>query len=558
MTESLAIPLAVEKETATWQRIHSLQSHPKRTQRFNAPLWRSHPIDREMIVINPRPNTAALALLLLVAASTFAQKLGTINFPTSANAEAQTHFLEGVKDLHSFAFDEAAVAFREAEKADPKFALAYWGEAMSFNHPLWAQQDLPSARAVLARLAPTAPERFAKSGTPKERAYLEAQEKLFYGPGDKLARDIAYSDALAQLHGRWPEDDEISVFYALSLLGTVRPGDTGYRRQALAASIVLDVFARNPDHPGAAHFIIHAFDDPDLAILALPAARRYARIAPDAPHALHMPSHIFVQLGLWEDVRTSNIAAYRSALNIVKKYHVPEGREDFHTLSWLQYANLMLGNFDEAKDNLNAAHGAVLRNPDNVGVKQGYLNMWARQVLETKKWDSLPLSPEGLKPNGQWLFAVGYSAAHVSNFDLAKQASESLHELYQTAKTSSTPYSAIPLLIMQKEVDAEVEWQQQHSDAALALAKEAATLELTMHAPSGPPEPIKPALEYYAEVLSLSGQKEAAAAAFQQQLFRTPNRTPSVNGLKATGISTASILSAQVHENSPQQQEHVH
>ncbi len=126
---------------------------------------------------------------------------------------------------------------------------------------------------------------------------LEEQDKLFYGSGDKLVRDIAYSDAMGQMHTRWPDDDEVSVFYTLSLLGTVRPGDTGYRRQALAASIALDVFARNPDHPGAAHFIIHAFDDPDLAILALPAARRYAAIAPDAPHALHMPSHIFVQLG---------------------------------------------------------------------------------------------------------------------------------------------------------------------------------------------------------------------------------------------------------------------
>jgi tetratricopeptide (TPR) repeat protein len=508
-------------------------------------------------VINSRSTIAALAFLLLAPGAAYAQ-LGSINFPTSAKPEAQPYFLEGVKDLHSFAFDEATVAFRKAEKADPKFALAYWGEAMSFNHPLWAQQDLPSAQAVLARLAPTAQERFAKAGTPKERAFLEAQDKLFYSPGDKLARDISYSDAMAQMHARWPEDDEIAIFYSLSLLGTVRPGDTGYRRQALAASIALDVFARNPDHPGAAHFIIHAFDDPDLAILALPAARRYAKIAPDAPHALHMPSHIFVQLGMWEEVRASNIAAYHSALNIVKQYHVPEGREDFHTLSWLQYANLMLGNFDEARTNLDAAHAAVLRNPDNSGVKQGYLNMWARQVLETQKWGAFPLSTEGLKPTAPWLFVVGYSAAHTNNFDLAKQASESLHELYQTAKTGDSPYTATPFLIMQKEVDAEVEFQQNHTDAALALAKEAATLELTMHAPSGPPEPIKPALEYYAEVLSRTGQKAAAAAAFQQQLYRTPNRTPSVNGLKATGVSPASIVSAPATGNAMPEHDHIH
>jgi hypothetical protein len=201
---------------------------------------------------------------------------------------------------------------------------------------------------------------------------------------------------------------------------------------------------------------------------------------------------------------------------------------------------------------------SVLRNPDNAGVKQGYLNMWARQVLETNKWSILPLSPEGLKPSGPWLFTVGYSAANVNNFDLAKQASESLHGLYLAAKTGNTPYAATPLLIMQKEVDAEVEWQQHHPDAALALAKEAATLELTMHAPSGPPDPIKPAGEYYAEVLSRTGQKAAAAAAFQQQLYASSLET--VDGWRAIGsaISSASIARASASENASTHQEHIH
>jgi tetratricopeptide (TPR) repeat protein len=501
----------------------------------------------------------ALSVTLIVPARPLsAQTLGSITFPTSANPAAQAHFLEGVKDLHSFAFDEAAVAFRDAQKSDPNFALAYWGEAMSHNHPLWAQQDLPAAQAVLLRLAPTADQRFAKAGTPKERAYLEAQEKLFNAPGDKLARDIAYSDAMAQMHARWPDDDEIAIFYCLSLLGTVRPADTGYRRQAMAASIALDVFARNPDHPGAAHFIIHAFDDPDLAILALPAARRYAKIAPDAPHALHMPSHIFVQLGMWQDVRTSNTAAYASALGVVQRLHVPEGREDFHTLSWLQYANLMLGNFDEAAQNLAAAHAALQRNPGNNAIRQGYLNMWARQVLETQQWANLPLSPEGRKPTAPWLFIVGFSAAHKQNFDLAKQAAHALSDMDEAAKKDESLYSATPILIMQKEVDAEIEMQQGHPDAAIALAKQASTLELTLHAPSGPPEPIKPAPEYYAEILARTGQKSLAASAFQQELTRTPNRTPSVAGLKATGVTSASVFNTSKPNPDTPHESHVH
>ena len=157
---------------------------------------------------------------------------------------------------------------------------------------------------------------------PKEKGLMEAAEALFNGPGEKLARDLAYSAAMNRLYEQYPTDHEIAIFYALSLLGTVRPGDSGFRRQALAASIAEQVFRQNPNHPGAAHFIIHSFDDPDHAPLGLPAARAYAAIAPAAPHALHMPSHIFVQLGMWDDVKTSNIAV-RSGGGVDQTFEPP-------------------------------------------------------------------------------------------------------------------------------------------------------------------------------------------------------------------------------------------
>ncbi|HTH26152.1 MAG TPA: hypothetical protein VL919_13625, partial [Vicinamibacterales bacterium] len=210
------------------------------------------------------------------------QELGTITFPNSGNAAAQAAFIEGVKDLHSFQFDEAAVAFQRAQQADPSFAMAYWGEAMSHNHPLWAQQDDKAAKAILEKIAPTSDARQAKAKLPKEKAFLKAIDVLYYAPGDKLARDTAYSEAMAAMYAEWPNDHEVATWYALSLLGTVRPTDKGFRRQALAASIAEKVFAENPKHPGAAHFIIHAFDDPDHAPLALTAARSYAGIAPAA------------------------------------------------------------------------------------------------------------------------------------------------------------------------------------------------------------------------------------------------------------------------------------
>ena len=164
--------------------------------------------------------------------------LGSISFPNSGAAEAQPAFLSGVKALHSFQFDEARMAFEEAQKIDPSFALAYWGQAMSDNHPLWRQQDVEAATAALNRLAPTYEGRLGKAATEKERAFLEAVEILYYSAEDKLERDFAYSAYMADMHERWPDDHEVSVLYALSLLGTVRRGDQGYRRQAKAAAIL--------------------------------------------------------------------------------------------------------------------------------------------------------------------------------------------------------------------------------------------------------------------------------------------------------------------------------
>ncbi len=331
------------------------------------------------------------SLALLIVASAQPQELGNITFPTSGSSAAQPFFLEGVKELHSFQFDEAAVAFQKAQQLDPSFAMAYWGEAMSYNHPLWAQVDVPAAKKALEKLAPTLDARVAKARTDKEKAFLQAVDLLFYSSNDKLTRDKAYSEAMSRMYERWPSDDEVSILYALSLLGTVRPGDTGFRRQALAASIALKVFQENPKHPGAAHFIIHSFDDPDHAILALPAANEYAQIAPAAAHALHMPSHIYVQLGMWDRVVASNVVAYKASTDVIARLHVPEGQEDMHTLSWLQYGNLMLGKFDEAKKNLDLAKASADRNPNNQRVRDGYLGMRARYILESGKWEKIPL-----------------------------------------------------------------------------------------------------------------------------------------------------------------------
>jgi tetratricopeptide (TPR) repeat protein len=505
---------------------------------------------------------AAVCLLLIYAGATLlrAAQLGTITFPTSGAAAAQPAFIEGVKDLHSFQFDEAAAAFQKAEQIDPNFAMAYWGEAMSHNHPLWAEVDVPAAQKALDTLAATPEARVAKAKTEKEKAYIDAVNQLFYTPGDKLARDNAYSEAMAKMYQRWPDDHEVDVLYALSLLGTVRPGDEGFRRQALAAAICLKVFQENPNHPGAAHFIIHAFDDPDHAILALPAARAYAKIAPSAAHALHMPSHIFLRLGMWQDVIKSNTAAYQSSIALIQRLHLPEGREDFHTLSWLQYGQLMVGNFDEAKKDLNLAKDADDRNPASRPVHQGYLGMRARYILETGRWEKIPLQVSGDAAhgapngptygmdmargadNGTWTFIAGYSAMKLNDLATADQAIAQLHSMAE--KAGAGTYAAKPFAIMEKELAAEAALARGQKDDAVQAAKEAADIDRTLAPPSGPPEPIKPGLELYGDVLLATGHAKEAAAVYEEQLLRTPNRTPAVKSLAEAKSKLVSLASA--------------
>jgi len=517
--------------------------------------------------------TGALALGFAVCASAQSQvgQLGVITFPTSGSVAAQPRFIEGVKELHSFQFDEAALAFQKAEQIDPNFAMAYWGEAMSHNHPLWAEVDVDKAKRALEKLSPTLDGRLAKAQTPKEKSYLQAVDRLFYTPGDKLARDFAYSNAMAKMYAEWPDDHEVDVLYALSLLGTVRPGDPGFHRQALAASIALKVFQDNPKHPGAPHFIIHAFDDPDHAILALPAARQYADIAPGAAHALHMPSHIFVRLGMWPELERSNVAAYKAAEDVIARLHTPEGREDFHTLSWLEYAHLMLGKFDDAKKDVELAKQTVDRNPGKTSIEQSYLYMRARYILETRRWEQISLAtpaPGEAKADGAsaqtgmasvpgmpgmppakesgarydtdsgWVFIGGYSAAKLGDAATATDAAVRLHAMAERTASGGDAYAAKPLTIMEKELQALASLTRGQKDDAVRAAKEAADLEWTMSPPSGPPDPIKPAMELYGEVLLDVGQPTQAAAAFEKALERTPNRTPLVQDMaRATKTS---------------------
>src|SRR5438034_565883 len=349
-----------------------------------------------------RRRSAGASVLLgvvcwLVASPAPAQNatLGTINFPNSGAPAAQPFFIEGVKFLHSFEWEDAADRFRQAQQADSGFALAYWGEELSYTggHHYPMQQDISSARKALVKLAATRTERLAKAPTERERGYLNAVE-LLYGEGDGQERAQRYASAMGMLSERFPDDDEAATLHALALMRTARRGQESTRVDLQAGAIALRVFRRNGSHPGAAHYIVHAFDDPSRAIVGLDAADVYAYLAPDAPHALHMPSHIYVQLGLWDKLSAANERSYAASARRSERKQLRgiEGQA-FHAMFWLHYAYLMQGNFAKAEDALARAERHA-QNSDAGPNRTGQVEtMRARHIIETERWQLIDIAP---------------------------------------------------------------------------------------------------------------------------------------------------------------------
>jgi tetratricopeptide (TPR) repeat protein len=472
---------------------------------------------------------------------------GRTDFPTSGSPAAQEHFLEGLLALHSFEYRDAREAFLAAREIEPEFAMAAWGEAMTYNHPLWMEEDLESARAALERLAPTPEERLAKAPTAREKAYLGAVEVLF-GDGDKLARDLAYADATERLMAAYPDDLDAASFHALALLGSCHDGrDTAtYMR---AAAIVEEVFAKNPLHPGAAHYLIHSYDDPVHAPLGLRAARAYAAIAPAAEHALHMPSHVFLALGTGEGTVASNVASYGAGEARRRRHDLGVGERGYHAMQWLFYAELQLGRLDEAQKLLDliAADAQVT---DSRRTRSYFALMRAAWAVETDRWNELPPGPDldGLSPEAvaSDLFATGFAAVRRGDLDQAGKVLAELGERYRAAAHEEDqatvscegysrfgPVHLVAPRIMELELDAMIRFARGERDEALKLVEEAAAAEDTRAFGFGPPVPAKPAHELWGEMLLAAGRPDAARERFETALGRAPKRARSLQGLAA-------------------------
>ena len=464
-------------------------------------------------------------------------QLGTLEFPTSGSDAAQTHFLRGVAAMHSFEYEEALESFRAATALESGFAMGYWGEAMTHNHPVWDEQDLKAGRAALARF------RNGMKVTPRERGYLDAVGRL-YGQGDKPARDKAYAAAMERLYVSYPDDLEAACFYALALLGVAEHGDDAGRLRIRAGALTLEVFRRNPDHPCAAHYTIHAFDDPDHAILALPAARRYAQIAPDSHHAQHMPAHIFVQLGMWTDAAASNEAGWRDSVRWVARKGLHSAFRDYHSLHWLTYVYLQQGRYKEA-DKLLRLKWSHMMEPGAESVPEGlghswrvarrYEAMWAAFVIETEQWKAAsaikpdPSARTGDYGGGLLIFARGIGAAMLGKPDAEKHLA-ALRSFRETHAQGLRPHTRKRLEILQLELAATIQASEENNETAIALMKKATALEEELPPPSGPPKLIKPTHELHGEILLRAGHYEEAADQFAIALRHQPNRARSLLG----------------------------
>jgi tetratricopeptide (TPR) repeat protein len=480
------------------------------------------------------------------------QGMGVVSFANSGAPVAQKDFLTGLALLHNFQYPQAAAAFRSAQAVDRDFAMAYWGEAMAYNHPVWAQQDLEGARAVLARLGPTPEARAVKAATPREKSYLHSIEVL-YGEGTKFDRDKRYALALEKLHAEYPEDVDATCFYALALLGTSHAGRDvpTYMR---AAALMEEAFERHPQHPGAAHYLIHSVDDSVHAPLGLRAAYAYSRIAPDSPHAMHMTSHIFLALGMWRETAQANEAAIR----LIKQTTVAKDRNARlpacgHTYIWLNYAYLQQARLadarhmveecgEEARAGTKAATGADALDADQTSVGS-FSAMRTRYLVDSDDWAG---SVAGLKVDVSGVIVAELSRDFAEAFGALRHGPlDTAAEALNRAKRSGERFVAaavaagIPAEHPTRRIAAIEEDQmggllllrQGDVEGAIVRLSRAAAAESAIPMEFGPPTLDKPANELLGDVLMDLGRAQQARTAYESAQVLAPGRRQSLQGL---------------------------
>jgi tetratricopeptide (TPR) repeat protein len=463
------------------------------------------------------------------------EKLGRVHFPISCNPAVQTEFDRAVAMLHSFWYEKASEAFAGIARREPSCAMAHWGLAMTFYHPLWERPDAEALRKGWAAIEEA---RAAGAKTERERDYITALEAFYkdYAGIDHVTRTLAYEKAMERLHSRYPKDREAGVFYALALIASAQalPADKTYAREKKAAGILNEILAKEPQHPGAVHYLIHAYDSPALAPLALKAARAYARIAPSVPHALHMPSHIFTLLGLWRESIRSNIATEAAAKKFAAEMHL-EGAwdEQLHAMDYLMYAYLQVAQDKEAKAILDELYQIRKTTPENFKVAYAFAAIPARYAIERRRWsDAAALKiypsdfPWGRFPWAEAIiyFARGMGAARSGDTTAARQSVEKLASLENTLIEAGDRYWANQVEIQRLAAAAWLACAEKKKEEALTLMRSAAELEDATEKRPVTPGPLVPAREMLGDLLLELGEPAQALHEFEAALTASPNR----------------------------------
>lgn len=481
--------------------------------------------------------------------------LGTVSFPTSCSAEADPLVEYAVALLHNMIYEKAKATFKLATEVDPDCAIAYWGYGMSLLHPLWP--DRPSTEDL--RLG----EELANTGvtvgvpTPREKAYLSTIAAYFRDGGNRSEADRlkAFSDAWQSVHNQFPEDQEATAFYVLSQLTQVVPSDKTYAIQKRVGLLVEEILETVPDHPGAHHYIIHAYDFPGLAIRALPVARNYVKIGPKVTHPLHMSTHIFTRLGLWDDSVKYNVEAAEAALKMSEELGFLSGHYT-HALDYLAYGYLQQGKDDKAEEVLAILYGLEppFQTSNEAAMAYPFSAVPGRLSLERQDWQRaitlIPKTPE----NFHWRddlypfiapthFARGLGFAHLGRFDEAAAEVAILLEM-ENAEGGWGQYWSDQIAVQRLSVEAWATYLAGNSDAGLALMQEANEIEMASF--KGPlyPNEILHASELLGDMFLDMGSYQKAIEAYEISLARSPNRLNSLYGMARAAELTGDMESA--------------
>jgi Tfp pilus assembly protein PilF len=456
------------------------------------------------------------------------EKLGKVSFPTSCAPAVQQQFERGVALLHSFAYAAAENAFQNVAEQDPQCAMAHWGIAMTYYHQLWEPPISPAKISIAQKEVQLAQQ--IGAGSDRERQFINAVG-LVYQDASTVpysARALRYEAAMSALAAKYPQDVEAQVFYALALLSNAPPTDKTHAKQKQAAALLEPLDRSYPDHPGIPHYLIHGYDNAELAPQGLAAARAYSLIAPSAPHALHMPSHIFTRLGLWDDSIASNLAAQAAA------HQQGDTGEELHAMDYLVYAYLQSGRDEDASRVIQQLHNLPESNKGDFKASYAATAMPVRYAVERRQWSDAAaiVPPAGAPPQvvAIAVWARGLGLSRNGHAPEARAEIDTLQHLEDQLRASGNTYWATQVGILRREVMAWSAQASQRPEEAVALLRTAADEEDAVEKLPVTPGPIVPAREQLGYLLLEQNQPAAALKEFQVALVNAPGRRGALQG----------------------------